>query len=138
MTLVAACGGGQSATTTLPSATDTTAAPPAATTGASSPGQEEVVEAAITDLAGRLGVGPGEIEVVSVETVTWSDGSLGCPEPGKMYTQALVDGHRVVLSHEGTDYDYHAGEDGDPFLCDRPSLTSPPDPSVSVPGPRER
>lgn len=96
------------------------------------------MEAAITDLAGRLGVGPGEIEVVSVETVTWSDGSLGCPEPGKMYTQALVDGHRVVLSHEGTDYDYHAGEDGDPFLCDRPSLTSPPDPSVSVPGPRER
>jgi hypothetical protein len=28
-------------------------------------------------------------EVVSAKAVTWSDGSLGCPEPGKLYTQAF-------------------------------------------------
>ena len=34
---------------------------------------------------------------VSAAAVTWSDGSAGCPEPGMMYTQALVPGYRIVL-----------------------------------------
>jgi hypothetical protein len=77
-----------------------------------------VVERARVDLAGRLGVEESAIEVVSAEAVTWSDGSLGCPQPGMMYTQALVEGARVVLSYGGTLYPYHAGSDGEPFLCE--------------------
>lgn len=86
--------------------------------------QEESVtpqqEQAIADLAERLEVGEGEIEVVSVEDVTWPDGSLGCPEPGKMYTQAMVDGQRFVLAHDGTEYAYHSGGDRAPFHCEDP------------------
>lgn len=77
-----------------------------------------VAEPARADLAGRLGVEESAIDVVSVESVTWSDGSLGCPQPGMVYTQALVEGSRVVLSHDDRFYDYHAGTDKQPFLCE--------------------
>ena len=79
--------------------------------------QLPIVAPAKSDLATRLGVDPDELEVVSAETVTWPDGSLGCPEPGMSYTQALVDGSKVVLGHDDRVYVYHAGADGEPFLC---------------------
>ena len=43
-----------------------------------------------------------QVKVLTVESVTWSDGSLGCPEPGMMYTQALVRGHRIRVDAAGT------------------------------------
>lgn len=76
---------------------------------------------AVADLADRLGMTPKEIEVVRVEEVVWRDGSLGCPEPGMMYTQALVDGSRIVLSAGGRTYEYHAGGPRPPFLCEKPT-----------------
>jgi hypothetical protein len=79
-----------------------------------------VVEQAIADLAGRLTIDAAEIEVVSVENVTWSDGSLGCPQPGMFYTQALQDGMRVVLSAGGAEYHYHNAGNDTPFLCENP------------------
>lgn len=77
-----------------------------------------MVERARADLATRLGEKESAIEVISAEGVTWSDGSLGCPQPGMMYTQALVEGSRVVLSHGERFYDYHAGTDDQSFLCE--------------------
>ena len=38
-----------------------------------------------------------QLTIERAEAVTWNDGSLGCPEPGMMYTQALVDGYWVVI-----------------------------------------
>ena len=81
------------------------------------PGQLPIVAPARVDLAERLGVEPHEIEVVMAERVTWPDGSLGCPEPGVSYTQALVEGSKVVLGHAERVYLYHAGTDDQPFLC---------------------
>ncbi len=81
------------------------------------PAQEQAVD----DLAPRLDVDPGAIEVVAVEDVSWPDGSLGCPEPGQMYTQAVVEGVRVLLAHDGTEYAYHSGGDREPFLCESPA-----------------
>lgn len=97
------------------------------------PPDREIVEAAIADLGDRTGADPEEIALVSFEHVTWSDGSLGCPEPGKMYTQALVDGSRTVLEFDGRTYDYHAGRDGDPFLCEQPRRGGVSDPTLTVP-----
>jgi hypothetical protein len=79
--------------------------------------QLPIVAPAVSDLAGRLGASPEAIEVVSTEEVTWPDGSLGCPEPGMSYTQALVDGSKVVLQYEDRVFVYHAGADDQPFLC---------------------
>lgn len=84
---------------------------------------------AVTDLAGRLGISAGDIEVLSEKSVTWRDGSLGCPRPGMMYTQALVEGSLIVLRAGGRDFSYHSGSGRPPFYCENP-VSPAPDPSV--------
>jgi hypothetical protein len=78
----------------------------------------EVTQAQLTsiteDLATR-GVN-GDISVVSAYAVTWTDGSLGCPESGRMYPQVLTSGFQVIVSVAGKSYDYRFGA-GAPRLC---------------------
>ena len=61
----------------------------------------------------------------SAESVTWSDGSLGCPQPGVMYTQALVPGWRVRLRGPAGEMDYHASLRGAQVLCPLGRATPP-------------
>ncbi len=91
-----------------------------ASCSSSSPDVDLAAKPAVSDLADRLGVDESEITVVSVEEVTWSDGSLGCPEPGMMYTQALENGSLIVLEADGIEYEYHSGVGQDPFYCATP------------------
>lgn len=67
--------------------------------------------AARKDLAGRLGVTEREILFLSGEGKTWNDGSLGCPEPGVMYTQAQVRGWVLTFGHKQRVYTYHTDLD---------------------------
>ena len=83
--------------------------------------QPAPVARAIADLAGQTGVEPSAVELVSFERVTWRDGSLGCPQPGMMYTQALVEGYRVTLRLNGQTVLYHGAEGQPPFRCDNPA-----------------
>ena len=69
--------------------------------------QDRMVRFASEDLAKLLNVNKNEITVKDVKKKTWSDGSLGYPEEGHFYTQALVDGYSIVLSYKGGDYEYH-------------------------------
>ncbi len=85
------------------------------------PHAEGPVAAAVADLAARLGVGESVITVVSVEEVTWPDGSLGCPQPGMRYTQVLVNGSLILLEVDGVTYEYHSGGGRDPFYCPNPT-----------------
>lgn len=82
--------------------------------------QNELVQHALADLAQRLDIPDGEIELVSFEEVTWRDGSLGCPQPGRAYTQALVNGSRIILEADGQRWHYHSGGGREPFLCMTP------------------
>ncbi len=79
--------------------------------GALSPGGELAfgpqIMRAREDLARRLGVPPGDIRPLAGTQQKFTDGSLGCPEPGKMYSQALVDGWVLTLRHGSRDYTYH-------------------------------
>ena len=77
-------------------------------------------ESTTTDLSRDTGVDPGYIQVVANEPVTWRDGSMGCPKPGMMYTQALVDGYRIVLRAAGEVVEYHGSTGRPPFRCDHP------------------
>ena len=70
------------------------------------------------DLAGRLNVRPDQIKSVSAEPLMWPDTSLGCPQPGMMYAQVVTPGYRILLEHEGREYDYHAGR-GRVLLCEK-------------------
>ena len=74
-------------------------------------------DAIVADLAER-GV-TGTPELVSAHAVTWNNGALGCPSPGVSYTQAIVDGMRVVVTVDGTSYDYRFGTTDTPKLCTR-------------------
>jgi hypothetical protein len=77
----------------------------------------ESVASAQSNLAERLGVELSDVTIIEARQVTWSDGSLGCPEPDMMYTQALVEGYFILLQAHDKRYAYHAGRDGQPFYC---------------------
>jgi hypothetical protein len=79
-----------------------------------------LVSQAKKDLAQRLGAPMEGIELLKIEEVTWRDGSLGCPQPGMFYTQALVNGSLIQLQYKATVYQYHSGRGGKPFLCENP------------------
>jgi hypothetical protein len=83
------------------------------------------VNKAIQDLANRLDVLSDEIKVIRAENVTWRDGSLGCPQKGMMYTQALISGTLVVLGSGGVEYEYHSGSGRDPLYCAIPQTPAP-------------
>jgi hypothetical protein len=74
-------------------------------------------DAVVADLARRAV--SGEPTLVSAESVVFADGSLGCPEPGQNYTQAQVEGMRVIVDAGGTRYDYRFGRGDAPRLCTR-------------------
>lgn len=78
------------------------------------------VEAALADASARSGVPADAIAVASALAVTWSDGSLGCPQPEMAYTMALVPGYLLVLEVAGERVEYHGAAGEDPFPCGWP------------------
>lgn len=79
------------------------------------------VAAAIEDAASRQGVAPEQVSVVAWSPVTWTDGSLGCPQKGMAYTQALVAGELLVLGVDQAQLQYHSGRGGPFAYCASPS-----------------
>ena len=65
-----------------------------------------VVDPVVADVARLAGVPVDQVVVVSAEEVTFPAGSLGCPQPGMVYTQAMVDGYKIVAEAGGKTYDY--------------------------------
>lgn len=78
------------------------------------------------DAVDRTGVPPAAVVTVRAQAMTWPDGSLGCPEPGVVYTQALVAGYWVELDADGTLLDYRVGRNDVFTLCeDAPAIRRP-------------
>jgi hypothetical protein len=65
-----------------------------------------ILDPLLADVAQRSGVPREQLVVVSATATTWPDGSLGCPSPGQMYTQALVEGWQAVVRAGTKLYDY--------------------------------
>ena len=65
-----------------------------------------VIEPVVAEVAKLAGVPAGQVTVISAEAVTFPDGSLGCPQPGMAYTQALVDGYKIIAEAGGKTYDF--------------------------------
>ena len=80
-------------------------------------GLRGAVEASLDDAARRSGLARSSLTVTAAEDVTWPDGSLGCPQPGMVYTQALVPGYRIQLRAGSQSWDYHADMRGRLVLC---------------------
>ena len=84
------------------------------------------VKAAIGDLLDKKGGDLSLIQIERAEQVTWSDGSLGCPEPGMLYVQVLTLGVWLILSHEGQVFDYRISG-SNARLCEQSERRDPLD-----------
>ena len=98
-------------------------------TGKTPPVQSEVPQGILEPIlaeAAKLAKVPREkLVIVRAESVVWNNGSLGCPEPGMMYTEALVNGYWVVIDAGGKTYDFRVGGGGSFRLCPE-GLGQPP------------
>ncbi len=71
----------------------------------------------LEDAAAHAGAAADALLVVRAEAIEWPDGSLGCPEPGVVYTQAVVPGYWVELVSGDDRYDYRLTAEGDFVRC---------------------
>lgn len=76
-----------------------------------------VRRAVVADAAQRFHVAESAVVIARAESVTWPDASLGCPEPGRMYAQALVPGFRLSAKTSQGELRYHADATGRVIAC---------------------
>lgn len=88
----------------------------------------------LVDAAKRSGVPQDRLRVVRAVAVTWPDSSLGCPQPGLNYTQALVPGWQVFIaaSSAAAPLQYHGSNRGGWVHCP-PGRASPALPATGDP-----
>ena len=82
-----------------------------------SPDQQQAVAAAMQDAAAHLGVAASDLSVQQVEEREWGDSSLGCPQPGLLYSQVVTPGFLVVINSRGKQLEYHSDTRGRVVLC---------------------
>jgi hypothetical protein len=87
---------------------------------------DELLKKIIADLTERTGIPADRVLVTRSQATIWNDGSLGCPQPGVFYTQALVHGFWVILEAGGQTYDYRASDSGYFFMCQNAILPLAP------------
>jgi len=127
----AACANEPPATTRRPPVREYELQAPEPTTKRNDPLPQALRAALQADAMKRAGVAAGQLAVVSSEKVTWSDGALGCPQPGRMYTQSLVPGYRVWMRAGERLLVYHAAESGELVLCPTAARRVAPDAPVA-------
>ncbi len=86
---------------------------------------EKLLDQARDDLAERLEIAVEGVKTVRAERVVWRNSALGCPEPDRMYLQALQDGALFELKAKKKTYRYHSDLEGPPFYCEKPSKKDP-------------
>jgi ABC-type transport system substrate-binding protein len=98
-----------SATTTSGPATTTVprAATPSASATRGTMDYPYELRQALAQVAADLGVAPDQLTIVAVEARDWPDSSLGCPQPGRAYSQIITPGYRLVVRANGQEYEYH-------------------------------
>lgn len=79
---------------------------------------QELFDSVLADLLALTGKESSAVTVVSSEAITWNDGALGCPQPGVMYTMAIIDGYQVIFDVDGETFDYHLSDRGQFVLCE--------------------
>lgn len=108
-----------------------------------------VRRAVVADAARRFKVAESAVVLAQAEKVTWSDASLGCPEPGRMYAQMLVEGFRITAKTSAGSLVYNADSGGNAVSCgatpragrkmvDPPVMDTEPKPYPANPAPPEK
>jgi hypothetical protein len=95
----------------------------------------EVRRAVAADAARRFKVDESAVVLTQTERVTWSDTSLGCPEPGHLYAQMQVEGFRVVAKTVAGSLTYNTDAAGRVVSCGaarRPGMNSATPPMMDT------
>ena len=82
-----------------------------------SPEEQQAVAAALQDAATQLGVAASELSLQQIEAREWGDSSLGCPQPGNLYSQIVTPGFLIVINSRGKQLEYHSDTRGRVVLC---------------------
>jgi hypothetical protein len=77
----------------------------------------DVRRAVVADAARRFKVDENAVVLTQAQKVSWSDASLGCPEPGRQYAQMLVEGFRVVAKTGAGSLTYNTDAGGRVVSC---------------------
>ena len=75
------------------------------------------VNAALAAAADHLRVAPSQLHVDQVQAQQWPDSSLGCPQPGQLYSQIVTPGYLVLVSAGSTQLEYHTDTRSNVTLC---------------------
>ncbi len=97
----------------------------AATGGVTGEAPQTLLELILDDAASRTSLARNALQVIQDQAVVWPDGSLGCGQPGMVYTQALVEGYHVIVAAGEQTLDYRAGRNNSFRLCENPRPNAP-------------
>jgi hypothetical protein len=114
--LLAACGPSTTPTPT-PIFGAATTPPVSGATSVVPPQSAAVVDAALTDAASHLNVSRDTLRVDQVESRDWPDSSLGCPQPGELYSQVVTPGFEVMIASGSHRLEYHTDTRSRVTLC---------------------
>ena len=92
---------------------------------------QRILDPILKEAATLADVPREQLVIVRAESVVWNDGSLGCPEPGMEYTQALINGYWVIIEAGGQTYDFRVGRGGSFQLCPAGRGRPPRNPNAS-------
>ena len=99
--------------------------PPSRSNGEPQPGgrvtgdaSAEIVDEIVRRVGDETGLDAGAISVDVAIAKVWTDGSLGCAEPGFVYTQRQEAGYQIELSADGRAWSYRVRETGEVVTCD--------------------
>lgn len=81
------------------------------------PEATSAVDAARQAAATQLGVNPDQLQVTEVQAQQWPDASLGCPQPGQLYSQVVTPGYIVMITNRGRQFEYHTDSRSHATLC---------------------
>jgi hypothetical protein len=81
------------------------------------PESAAAVDAARQAAAAHLGVGADQLQASRVEAQQWPDASLGCPQPGQLYSQIVTPGFLVIVTSGSHQLEYHTDARGRVVLC---------------------
>jgi hypothetical protein len=86
------------------------------------PNAQILIQIAKESLAQKLKINVDQIQLSKIETVSWPDASLGCPQMGVMYIQVVTPGFKIILETSGKKYLYHTDNKARVLFC--PTLRS--------------
>lgn len=84
---------------------------------------EKMIRLSKQHLERKSGIPEAQIGLFLVSAAQWPDTSMGCPQPGQVYSQVITPGYQILLQAGGKMFVYHTDKTARVVLC----AARPPD-----------